>query len=90
MGVVSDMEDPQTLDINQKLRSVLYYNPYNRQTGPLVSHTHAITLDQPILTIPEIEPHNVQEVIHLMDDSRVRYIVADIYDIDDLIPYKED
>jgi hypothetical protein len=77
---------------------VLYYNPYNKQKDPsaqieaglLVSHTHAVTLARPIVLIPEIVPQDVKEVIHLMDHSTVRYIRAEIFTMEDLVPYVEE
>lgn len=98
VGVVSDMGDSRLLDINTKLRSVLYYNPYNKQKDPsaqieaglLVSHTHAVTLARPIVLIPEIVPQDVKEVIHLMDDSTVRYVRAEVFTMEDLVPYVEE
>ena len=89
MGVVSDMESKDESDINIKLKSVLYYNPYNKQSSDLVSHTHAAVLTNPIVEIAEVQPHNVKDVIHLMDDSLVRYIKASVYLIDDIVEYQE-
>jgi hypothetical protein len=84
VGVVSDFESNREKEINAKLRTVLYYNPYNKQASGLISHTHAATLTNPIVDIAEIHPHHVKDVIHLMDDSIVRYIKADIFLIDDI------
>ncbi len=89
MGVISNMERKDEKDINKKLESVLYYNPYNKQKSNLVSHTHAAILTNPIVEISEVQPHNVKEIIHIMDTSLVRYMKADIYFIDDIVEYEE-
>ena len=82
MGVVSDMTDENTKQLNKELTSVLYYNPYNKQDPTLASHTHALRLDKPILEVSEVEPHNAVDVIHITDDSTIRYIKAFVYLID--------
>ncbi|MEI6032830.1 MAG: hypothetical protein WCS65_00960 [Verrucomicrobiae bacterium] len=84
VGVVSDFESDREKEINDKLKTVLYYNPYNRQGEGLISHSHAATLTNPIVDIAEVRPHHVKDVIHLMDDSLVRYLKADIFLIDDI------
>jgi len=89
VGVVSDFESARESAINAKLRTVLYYNPYNKQGGGLVSHTHAATLTNPIVDIAGIQPHHVRDVIHIMDDSLVRYFKADVFLIDDVAEYHE-
>jgi len=89
VGVVSDFASPAETEINLKLRNVLYYNPYNKQDASLISHTHAATLANPIVDMSEIQPHHVRDVIHLMDDSLVRYIKADVFRIDDIAEYRE-
>ena len=89
VGVVSDFENTEEKDITEKLRTVLYYNPYNDQESSLISHTHAATLKNPVINLSDIEPHHVDDVIHLMDDSLVRYIKAKVYVIDDLEEYEE-
>ena len=89
VGVVSDFENPAHKEINAKLRTVLYFNPHNKQDASLISHTHAATLCSPIVDMPEIQPHHVKDVIHLMDDSLVRYIKADVFLIDDIAEYEE-
>lgn len=89
VGVVSDFESAAESAINEKLRSVLYYNPFNKQGPGLISHTHAATLTNPIVEIADIQPHHVQDVIHLMDDSIVRYLKADVFVIDDIAEYQE-
>ena len=88
VGVVSDFESATLQEINAKLRTVLYFNPHNKQDSNLISHTHAATLTSPIVDMPEIQPHHVKDVIHLMDDSLVRYIKADVFLIDDLAEYQ--
>lgn len=89
MAVVSSIKNLQDENINNKLKTVLYYNPYNKQSSEIISHTHAATLTNPIIDISEVMPHNVKDVIHLMDDSLVRYIKAEVYFIDEIIEYKE-
>ena len=89
VGVVSDFESDSLKAINAKLQTVLYFNPHNKQDASLISHTHAATLTNPIVDMPEIHPHHVKDVIHLMDDSIVRYIKADVFLIDDLAAYEE-
>lgn len=89
VGVVSDFESAAEKRINTKLRTVLYYNPHNKQDSSLISHTHAATLSNPIVDMAEIQPHHVRDVIHLMDDSFVRYIKADVFVIDDITEYEE-
>ena len=90
VGVVSDFESAEEQEINTKLRTVLYYNPYNKQDASLVSHTHAATLANPIVEMAEIQPHHVRDVIHLMDDSLVRYLKADVFVINDMMEYAEE
>ncbi len=89
-GVVSDMTNIVESEINKKLKTVLYYNPYNKQNDELISHTHAAILNSPIVEISEVKPNNVKDVIHIMDDSLLRYIKAKIFCIDDIIEYKEE
>lgn len=88
VGVVSDFSDAGNPVINEKLRTVLYYNPFNRQSAKLVSHSHAATLTNPILNTGEIHPHHVKSVVHLMDDSLVRYIKAEVFVIADIENYE--
>ncbi len=89
-GVVSDMTNMVESEINKKLKTVLYYNPYNKQSDELISHTHAAILNSPIVEISEVKPNNVKDVIHIMDDSLLRYIKAKVFCIDDIIEYKEE
>jgi len=89
-GVVSDMTNIVENEINEKLKTVLYYNPYNKQSDELISHTHAAVLNSPIVEISEVKPNNVKDVIHIMDDSVLRYIKAKVFCIDNIIEYKEE
>ena len=89
VGVVSDFGSATENAINTKLQTVLYYNPYNKQGSSLISHTHASTLSNPIVDMADIQPHHVKDVIHIMDDSLVRYIKADVFLISDLVEYVE-
>lgn len=85
MGAVSNMEDEKLSEINEKLKSVLYYNPYNKQPAKLVTHTHALTLNKPIVEIVNVEPHHAKAVIHITDDSSVRYLKGYVFKIADLV-----
>ncbi len=90
MGVVSNINDAHVKNLNKKLKSVLYYNPYNKQDPETVSHTHALTLSKPIVEINNIEPHDAVDVIHVTDDSMIRYIKATVFLIEDIIKHKLD
>lgn len=82
-GVVSDYGDDSLSAINDKLTSVLYYNPFAQQQS-LLSHTHALLLNRPIIDVDEVHPRHAVEVFHLMDESLVRYANLQIYRIGDL------
>ena len=84
MGAVSNMADDKLSAINQKLKSVLYYNPYNKQPPELVTHTHALTLNRPVVDIESVEPHHAKSVIHITDDSVLRYLKAYVFKISDI------
>jgi len=86
VGVVSDFANSKEQQINDQLRKVLYYNPFNKQSGDLVSHTHAAVLSRPIVDIRDVHPGHVQDVIHLMDDSLIRYAKAAVFTIEDILP----
>ncbi len=68
IGVVSDPQDKDLKDINNKLGSVLYYNPFCK-TRKLTSHTHALTLQKPEVNIENVHPHDAKDVLHLTDES---------------------
>lgn len=89
VGVVSDFSQAREQAINDHLRKVLYYNPFNKQSGTLISHTHAAVLNQPVLALDRVQPHHVSDVIHLMDDSLVRSFRARVFTIADIVPYEE-
>ena len=82
-GVVSGYRDKSLIDINGKLSSVLYHNPFAQQQA-LLSHTHALLLNRAIIEIDEIHPRHALEVFHLMDESVVRYANLKIFRIGDL------
>ena len=82
-SVVSNMQNNELSEINHKLSSVLYYRPDSKHEK-LLSHTHALKLSKPILNIEDIKPRHAEEVLHLMDDSIVRYVNLKIYKIGDL------
>ncbi|OQK18042.1 hypothetical protein AU255_09360 [Methyloprofundus sedimenti] len=82
-AVVSDHNDPKMTDINEKLSSVLYYNPFAKNNN-LLAHTHALLLNKPIIDIEEVRPKNAKEVLHLLDHSIIRYVNFKIYRISDL------
>jgi hypothetical protein len=82
-GVVSDHNDESLEAINNKLSSVLYYNPFAKKEA-LLSHTHALLLNRAIVDIDEVHPRHAVEVFHLMDESVVRYANLQIYRIADL------
>ncbi|MCP3944056.1 MAG: hypothetical protein GY710_21610 [Desulfobacteraceae bacterium] len=90
MGVVSDMKSDKYKKIKDKLDTVLYYNPFNKQTGKLITHTHALLLNRAIVDIEKISPHHATHVLHLMDDSMIRYTRLKIFKINDMVEYKED
>lgn len=87
VGVVSDFNNAREKQINDRLRTVLYYNPFNRQSGSFISHTHAAVLSQPVVELDAVRPHHVRDVIHLMDDSIVRYCKARIFAIEDIAEF---
>jgi hypothetical protein len=89
VGVAAHMGLPEHKDIVKKLHTVLYKNPLNKQSENLTDHTHAVVLNQPIINMADIKPHNVKDMVHLMDDSVVRYIKMDIYIVDDIVEYVE-
>lgn len=82
-GVVSDYQDGNLSEINNKLSSVLYHNPFAQQQA-LLSHTHALLLNRAIIEIDEVHPRHAMEVFHLMDESVVRYANLKIFRIADL------
>mgnify|MGYP003676749149 CR=1 FL=1 len=82
-AVVSNANDENLKVINQKLSSVLYYNP-SAKSEKLLSHTHALKLNKPILNVEDVQPRHATEVLHLMDDSLVRYANLKVYKIGDL------
>ena len=82
-AVVSDHNDSKMAEINEKLSSVLYYNPFSKDNN-LLAHSHALLLNKPILDIEEVKPKNAKEVLHLLDHSIIRYVNFKIYRIADL------
>ncbi|HRZ86274.1 MAG TPA: hypothetical protein P5287_00515 [bacterium] len=90
VGVAAHLGEPGHREIAGKLHRVLYRNPFNKQPDTLTDHTHAVILDRPIITIPGIKPHNVKDMVHLMDDSVVRYVRMEVYVIEDIVEYVEE
>ena len=86
IGVVSDPSDESLSEINAKLSSVLYYNPLCK-TRALTSHAHALTLQKPEVDIAKVHPHDASDVVHLTDESSIRYVKFEIYTIDDIEEY---
>ncbi len=82
-AVVSDHNDPKIAKINEKLSSVLYYNPFAKK-NKLLAHTHALVLNEPIMDIEDVETKNAKEVLHLLDNSIIRYVNFKIYRIADV------
>ncbi len=82
-AVVSDENNQALKELNQKLSAVLYYNP-SAKNERLLSHTHALKLNKPVLEVDKVRPGHAMEVLHLMDDSLVRYVNLKVYKIGDL------
>ena len=82
-AVVSDPNDKKLNAINKKLSSVLYFNPFADKTK-LLTHTHALVLNKPILHVEQVEPKHAKEVLHLLDSSKLRYVNLKVYIIDDI------
>ncbi len=90
MGAVAKMGEAGSEETMRKLRSVLYCNPFNLQKEGFLSHTHAAVLTRPLTEISRIHPQHVCRVAHLMDDSLIRWLKAEVYEIFDLAEYGGD
>ena len=86
IGVVSNPSDKSLKDINDKLSSVLYYNPLCK-TRSLTTHAHALTLQKPVVDIANVQPHEALDVVHLTDESIIRYIKFEVFIIDNIKEY---
>lgn len=87
MAVVSDPNSDELKVINSKLSSVLYYNPFANK-HKLLSHTHGVSLNKPIMDIDKVSPEHVEDAFHINDTSMVRSLKFRVYKIGDLVEIK--
>lgn len=83
MAVVSDPADRKISHLNEKLSSVLYNNPFAKKNN-LLTHTHGLILNQPLVDIEKVQPKHAESVYHVQDKSILRYANLKIYTIQDL------
>jgi len=83
MAVVSDPGDESIRSLNQELSSVLYYNPFADKNN-LLTHTHGLLLNKPIIDIEKVHPKHGKEVFHVQASSLVRYAKLKVYKIEGL------
>lgn len=87
MAVVSDPNSDDLKTINSKLSSVLYYNPFANK-HKLLSHTHGVRLNKPIIDMDKVRPEHVEDAFHINDTSIVRSFKFKVYKIGDLSEIK--
>lgn len=83
VGVVANPNDTELRVLNEQLKRVLYYNPFEGKHS-LTSHTHALVIDKPIKSSSDVKPSNAVNVVHILEDSKIRWANAEIYTIDHL------
>ncbi len=77
MGVVAHKEDLE----KTHLETVLYKNPFDTKST-LVSHSHALLLNQSVPNIEDITPQHVEHCLHLFNEgTTIRNFEADIFTI---------
>lgn len=80
MGVVSDPNDMAQALLNEQLKRVLYYNPFEGK-HTLASHTHGLVIDKPLKSVEDVKPSNAISVVHILEDSKIRWANLGIYAI---------
>lgn len=81
-GAVADFNSNIGLEkkLLDSLNVVLYHNPFEKKKHTLTTHSHGVTLCQPVKSIQEISPERVGKTIHVFSTtSFLSSMQAEIY-----------